>query len=177
MPRLYSWLYPSLWLVSMTLSGAQAQAQNLVRLASDNWCPYICSDGRDITDGLLVDVAREALTHAGYQVEPALLPLNRAMFMLEKGRIEGLYAPKIDPRLANSRAVMESRACFYTLPNNSWRYDGLPSLGKVTVASSTTMAMTMHSSTPILPRLKRRTLKTSRYGSGPPAARSISRCC
>lgn len=122
-----------------TMAGALAlacttpvRAAAPLRIASDDWCPYICvgGDGRTITSGFLVDATARALELAGLQVEPQLMPLNRALAFTLGGQVEGLYAPAIDKRLVMSAPVIRSRACFYTRAVSSWRYQGPASLAQ-----------------------------------------------
>jgi len=105
-----------------------AQAQAIVRLGSDDWCPFICAKSGRIVSGLLVEMTDQILQRAGLQSEPMLLPLNRAMLLAERGEIDGVYAPAMDKRLIYSKPLVESRACFYTLTDSSWRFAGLTSL-------------------------------------------------
>lgn len=119
--------------VALACAGAApAQAAPPLRLASDDWCPYICvgADGRSITSGFLVDATARALELAGLSVEPQLMPLNRALALTLGGQIEGLYAPAIDRRLVMSAPLIRSRACFYTRGVSTWRYQGLASLAQ-----------------------------------------------
>ncbi|WP_374420060.1 transporter substrate-binding domain-containing protein [Chromobacterium sp.] len=105
-----------------------ASAASVVKIASDDWCPYICADQSRIIGGYLVELTDQALNSQGYQVEAIFLPLNRAMKMTEEGVIDGIYAPALDQRLLLSKPMAYSRACFYTLKDSNWRYHGLPSL-------------------------------------------------
>ncbi|MBA5606752.1 transporter substrate-binding domain-containing protein [Duganella sp. FT3S] len=111
---------------------APARAAPPLRIASDDWCPYICvgSDGRTITSGFLVDATARALELAGLPVEPQLMPLNRALALTLGGQMDGLYAPAIDKRLIMSTPLIRSRACFYTRSVSSWHYQGLASLAQ-----------------------------------------------
>lgn len=110
------------------LSAPLAAAETRLSLASDDWCPYICSDGTALRGGLLVEAVEKALTDTGYRPEAQLMPLNRAMRMSLSGELEGIYAPAIDGRLHYSEPVLESRACFYTQADSRWRYAGPVSL-------------------------------------------------
>jgi polar amino acid transport system substrate-binding protein len=116
--------------LAMTMAPARAAAP--LRIASDDWCPYICvgGDGRTITSGFLVDVTARALELAGLPVEPQLMPLNRALALTLGGQVDGLYAPAIDRRLVMTAPLVRSRACFYTRSVSSWRYHGLASLAR-----------------------------------------------
>lgn len=115
-------------LAVLLLAAPLAQAGEPVRLASDAWCPFVCTKGEQVAGGYLVDAAAEALASQGIDAVPVLMPLNRAMQEAVHGRIDGVYAPAIDARLRLSVPLAYSRACFYTLPDSAWSYRGLDSL-------------------------------------------------
>lgn len=110
------------------LSPMFARAEGLVRLASDDWCPFVCAKDGKIIDGYLVDVTTRAMTLMGFHVEPIFLPLNRAILETITGDVEGVYAPPVHDRLRLSAPIAYSRACFYTRLGERWRYQGLDSL-------------------------------------------------
>ncbi|MBA5637726.1 transporter substrate-binding domain-containing protein [Duganella sp. LX20W] len=126
-----SWM----WTVAGALALAfvtPARAASPLRIASDDWCPYICvgGDGRSIASGFLVGATARALELNGLPVEPQLMPLNRALALVLAGQIDGLYAPSIDRRLVMSAPLIRSRACFYTRSISSWHYQGMASLAR-----------------------------------------------
>ncbi|GLQ30717.1 substrate-binding periplasmic protein [Litoribrevibacter albus] len=109
-------------------------AQESVSISSDIWCPFICGDDQSITGGLLVDVADEVFKQANIALESPLMPLNRAMMLVAKGQVDGIYAPAITDQLIMSETIVASRACFYTHINDDWRFEGIESLPAVTVS-------------------------------------------
>ncbi|SCK21113.1 ABC transporter substrate-binding protein [Vogesella sp. LIG4] len=109
-------------------------AQPEVRLASDDWCPFICASSQQLVGGYLVDASREILENAGYRQVPVFLPLNRAMLMTEQGAIHGVFAPSLDKRLKTSQPLATSRACFYTLADNNWQYRSRDSLKDISLS-------------------------------------------
>lgn len=115
-------------LAALLLAAPLAQAGEPVRLASDAFCPFVCTRGEQVAGGFLVDAAAEALASQGMDAVPLLMPLNRAMQETVRGRIDGVYAPAIDARLRLSVPLAHSRACFYTLKDSSWVYNGMASL-------------------------------------------------
>lgn len=118
----------SCWLLC---SHAPALAGEEIRLASNDWCPYICVQNGQISDGYLIDLVTQALALQGVQVQPLLLPYTRALRTAELGKLEGVYAPAADPRLRRSKPLGYSRACFYTRLDSEWRYRGIASLASV----------------------------------------------
>ncbi|WP_317204127.1 transporter substrate-binding domain-containing protein [Janthinobacterium sp.] len=108
-------------------------AGGVVRLASDAWCPFVCTADGKITGGYLVDVVAQAMAASGYLVEPTLMPLNRAISETRSGDMEGVYAPPVDERLRLSPPIAYSRACFFTRAGENWSYREQRSLVGVTV--------------------------------------------
>ncbi|MES2017853.1 MAG: transporter substrate-binding domain-containing protein [Pseudomonadota bacterium] len=106
----------------------QAFGEGVLRLASDDWCPYVCTKDGKIVNGYLVEVTAKSMAAMGYRVEPVLLPLNRAMSMSASGDVEGVYAPPADARLRPSTVIAYSRACFYTRADSTWMYRGPASI-------------------------------------------------
>lgn len=100
----------------------------VVRLASDDWCPYVCSHAGKIEGGFVVEVASRALAATGFRVETHLLPLSRALHQTEAGNIDGVFAPPGDARLLPSGVLAYSRACFFTTAKSAWSFWGIQSL-------------------------------------------------
>ncbi|ATQ77172.1 hypothetical protein CR152_23625 [Massilia violaceinigra] len=109
-------------LVAVLILPVPAAASGVIRMASDEWCPFVCATDGKLTGGYLVDATLQAMGAAGYLVEPVLMPLNRAMRETRTGDIEGVYAPPVDDRLRLSAPIAYSRACFYTRANEKWAY-------------------------------------------------------
>lgn len=115
-------------LACLLASADGARAGALIRLGSDDGCPYVCAlDGKP-PGGYLVELASMAMAAEGYRLEPVLMPLNRAITQSVHGDIEGVYAPPIDRRLRLSAPVAQSRACFYTRAGDDWRFHSMSSL-------------------------------------------------
>lgn len=105
-----------------------ALAADVVRLASDEWCPYVCTANGRIQGGYVVEVTSRAMAVTGWRVEPFLMPLNRAMRQTVQGDLDGVFAPPEDARLLPSTVLGYSRACLYVRAGSNWRYRGLRSL-------------------------------------------------
>ncbi len=110
-----------------------ARPSQVLKLASDDWCPYVCVENGHIASGFLVDLASEAMGISGYKVEPTLLPFTRAINETASGDIQGVLSPPYDARLRISPAIIYTRSCFYTLNNQNWTYRGLSTLQNVTL--------------------------------------------
>ena len=108
-------------------------SQTKIRIASDDWCPYVCVDNGQISGGFLVDVVTEAMKLRDIQVESVLVPFSRAMNEAKFGIVQGIYSPPNDPRLSMSASISYARSCFYTLADSTWFYKNLGSLQNITV--------------------------------------------
>lgn len=113
---------------ALLCSSAPLLAQDVVRLASDEWCPYVCTRNGRVDGGFVVEVASKSLGAAGTRVESYLLPLNRAVGQTKAGDIDGVFASPDDARLQPGPVLGYSRACFYTAIKTSWTYRGVWSL-------------------------------------------------
>ncbi|CUI02811.1 ABC-type amino acid transport/signal transduction system [Janthinobacterium sp. CG23_2] len=120
-------------LLAVLILPVPAAASGVIRMASDDWCPYVCATDGKLTGGYLVDATLQAMGAAGYTVDPILMPLNRAMRETRTGDIEGVYAPPVDARLRLSAPIAYSRACFYTRASEKWAYRDQRSLAGITV--------------------------------------------
>lgn len=114
---------------ALLLSCGPLPAGEALRLASDDWCPFVCAAAGKPIDGYLVETTARALQLGGYSGVAVLMPLNRAMLAAQSGAIQGVYAPPIDQRLRLSVPVYQSRACFYSLGGEQWTYGGVATLG------------------------------------------------
>lgn len=123
----------SLLALGIVCFAADLQAGVVLKLASDDWCPYICAEKTEIKSGFLVDLTARAMASEGYQVEAVLRPLNRAILETVNGNIQGVYAPPIDQRLRQSAPLAYSRACFYTRVGDSWTYQGMATMKQRTI--------------------------------------------
>ncbi len=112
----------SVLLAGCLMQAGLARADGLIRLASDDWCPFVCAVDGKLVSGYLVELTERAMALEGNRVEPVLMPLNRAILQTARGDIEGVYAPPIDRRLHLSAPLAHSRACFYTRADDSWTY-------------------------------------------------------
>lgn len=109
------------------------QASQRVRLASDDWCPFVCAQNGKIQNGFLVEVSIKAMALSGYKVEAELRPLTRAIHETAIHTIAGVYAPPLDQGLRLSAPITYSRACFYSRMEGSWEYKNMNSLNGKTI--------------------------------------------
>lgn len=108
-------------------------SQTTIRLASDEWCPYVCVENGQITGGFLVEIVTLSMQVKGIKVESVLVPFSRAMNETANGNVQGIYSPPADPRLILSVPIVYARSCFYTLSDYNWFYKDLSSLKNTTL--------------------------------------------
>ncbi|MFD2264859.1 substrate-binding periplasmic protein [Lacibacterium aquatile] len=79
-----NWLMalPAITMAAFT-QGASAQT---VTIASDLWCPYICSDKAN--PGAIIEAAAKAVALKGYKLEFKEIPYTRAIQMAEYGELD-----------------------------------------------------------------------------------------
>lgn len=80
-PRLFG-VFFLLW---STLSGTVSWAQDLKIIFPQFTPPYVFEKG----DGIVVDIVREALAPAGYQVVPVYVPIGRGFELFAEKRVDG----------------------------------------------------------------------------------------
>ncbi len=125
--------YKRILFVLCVFSSPSAHASDKVKLASDDWCPFVCVQNGKIQNGFLVDVSIKAMALSGYHVEPELRPLTRAIHETVHHIIAGVYAPPFDQNLRLSLPIAYSRACFYSRIDGTWQYKNMNSLSEQSI--------------------------------------------
>lgn len=102
-----------------------------ITLASDEWCPYICTNKDN--PGYMVELTKLALEQAGYKVVYQQLPLSRAISLASNGKIDGILGLSADHiltyRLQSNSVVIGSFSYDYFVRKGfDWRYQGDNSL-------------------------------------------------
>ncbi|MCG8614130.1 MAG: transporter substrate-binding domain-containing protein [Pseudomonadales bacterium] len=100
-----------------------------LRLASTNWCPYVCGD--PARPGFIHEYLKTLLAAAKIELSVEVLPWSRAIGMAEKGHFDGLLtatrseAPDfLFPTVPTGYYQM----CFYTRPDSTLVYRNRSSL-------------------------------------------------
>lgn len=112
---------------ALLLCTALAATAEPLRLAGDDWCPYICPDDPDKPGYLL-----EALTRVLEQsptFEP--LPWPRALQMAREGLVDGVvgaYREEAEDLLIGHEPIGWVTMRFYTRADSQWSYQGPASL-------------------------------------------------
>ncbi|MEQ6886962.1 transporter substrate-binding domain-containing protein [Salicola sp. Rm-C-2C1-2] len=127
-----------LTLVALTVFLFAAPAQgaedgNVVTLVADEWCPFNCAPDAD-SPGILVEIARQALSLEGYRVDYQSMPWRRAIRDVRKGTFHGIIGtgPAETPNFHfPDQPLALAHHSLFTLPDSDWRYTGLDSLPAV----------------------------------------------
>ncbi len=113
---------------------AQADSRTVV-IGSDPWCPYICDTGES-RQGMMVDIAREALAYSDYEVIYSNINWARAKQMVLAGDIDGLVGTSktahTDYHFPENALAM-ARSCFFRRAADSWEYKSPRSLDSQTM--------------------------------------------
>ncbi|QQX80789.1 transporter substrate-binding domain-containing protein [Shewanella sp. KX20019] len=121
-------------LVILSLS-FPAQAEQIV-IASDIWCPYICTDN----SGYLVELTQQAFLTVGVSAKFETLPFQRALRLAQRNQIHAVLAVSPEhiehfklqtPNIALGQYSND----FYVHSSNDWHYSTLSDLNGKAVAS------------------------------------------
>lgn len=121
--RTLSSLLASLLVLLSLNHGARAEP---IRLAIDDWCPYICS-ATGPKRGILVDVVEEAFASQGKQVQFVWLPFAREIIAVRKNQVHGmvgLIKPAAPDLVYPDEPVISTQFCFFTHPSSNWSFEG-----------------------------------------------------
>lgn len=122
-----AWLLAMLWL----LSAGTLRAETLV-IAGDLWCPVNCAADAE-RPGIFVELAQQIFAESGIEVEYRVLNWARAVADTRSGRLGAVIGAGVQDApdfIFTPTAPGLSRMCFYALRGDSWRYQGLESLGQ-----------------------------------------------
>jgi polar amino acid transport system substrate-binding protein len=118
----------SLLLLS-TLSNADSK---VINIGSDPWCPYVCLID-DNHQGLMVDIAREALALSNFRLNFKIINWARAKESVKTGKLDGIIGMTLEKDTAtqyyfSNTKLAESQTCFYKRANDEWEYKSVASL-------------------------------------------------
>lgn len=109
---------------------SNTQAASKIVLATDPWCPYICSADSD-KPGFLIEVVKAALAESGYIVDFETINWARSIEQVRSGRIDGLvgtYKSDAPDFYYGQQHITLSEMCFFTQMDDDWRYNEPASL-------------------------------------------------
>lgn len=118
-------------LACLACSGV-ARGETLV-IAADIWCPVNCAADSE-RPGIFIELARDIFAEAGIEVRYEMRNWARVLQEVRRGEINAAVGAGVGDApdfLFTETPVAMSRNCFYTLPDSTWRYDGLASLADV----------------------------------------------
>ncbi|MDX1949742.1 MAG: transporter substrate-binding domain-containing protein [Rickettsiales bacterium] len=107
-----------------------------VIIAADEWCPYNCIPNSKY-EGVLVEIARQALKEHNIEVKYITMPWARAVEQARLGKIDAVFgASKPDtpdfifPKTPQQKMV---NAFYVTDKNKDWKYEGIKSLENMSI--------------------------------------------
>ncbi len=106
-----------------------------VVLAADPWCPHNCVSG-STSEGYMVDLAREALGRAGFEVTYVNMSWARALEQARAGHIDGIigaFTSDAPDFIFPEEHLGTSHIELYTQPGQDWHYEGIDSLRSQTL--------------------------------------------
>lgn len=112
-------------------------AADTITLVADNWCPYNCG-AADANPGILIEVAKYALTKAGHTVEYSNVPWARAIEDSRSGKytgIVGAYKDDAPDFVFPEKGIMPSSNDFFVKSGSAWKFSGIASLDTVSLGT------------------------------------------
>ncbi|WP_349342327.1 transporter substrate-binding domain-containing protein [Marinobacter sp. MMG032] len=128
---------------------APSNPRQRVVIAADPWCPHNCEAGSE-HEGYMIDIAREAFSLAGIDVEYVNMSWARALQQARDGYIDAVVGalPGDAPDFVfPDAATGYSTIALYTHPDNDWQYGGIESLSELTL-----LAINGYAYSPVLDR-------------------------
>lgn len=116
--------------VNLPATDTPRSSDRVVILAADPWCPYNCISGA-APEGYMVDLAREALGLAGFELTYVNMSWARALEQAESGYIDGVigaFTTDAPGFTFPEEHLGISHIELYTEPGQNWRYEGIDSL-------------------------------------------------
>jgi len=119
--------------ILLSLSPLSSGEQQTISVGSDPWCPYIC-EYNDGHNGVLVDIAREALAESGIILDFEMINWARAKRMVQLGELDGIIGMSHTEQSEtqyhfSNTAIGQSQICFYRRIDDVWEYKNPNSLG------------------------------------------------
>lgn len=110
-------------------------ANRIVVLAADPWCPHNCVSG-STPEGYMVDLAREALGLAEFEINYVNMSWARALEQARAGYIDGIigaFTSDAPDFIFPEESLGTSHIELYTQPGQDWHYEGVDSLRNQTL--------------------------------------------
>lgn len=131
----YRWL--AAMLVVLCLGHGQMVVADTLDIVGDEWCPYNCSPG-DLEPGFMIEIAESALSQFGHKVVYKTVPWSRALEDARAGTyagVVGAYKEDAPGFIFPETVIAESGNYFFVLPDNTWKFEGIASLAKISLGA------------------------------------------
>lgn len=114
----------------LALACGSAQAETIITLAADPWCPHTCAalGGKP---GTMVEIATRAFAARGITVRYKTMAWARAMVEVRAGKIDGAVgalAGEAGDLVLHAEPLGRQTNAFIARANDAWRFAGLASL-------------------------------------------------
>ncbi|WP_390617606.1 hypothetical protein [Maricurvus nonylphenolicus] len=135
--KIYHRLSSVALIISTVLSANTVQAETIT-VAVNEYCPITCIINQAKPGGLAVDVMEIAFPSPTYTLLYEEMPFMRGLQQTQEGTTTAMATEEEDPNfnlVYPKHFRIHSKACTYTLPNSTWRYnpDDLSSLDEVKI--------------------------------------------
>ncbi|GIU21104.1 hypothetical protein TUM4433_00030 [Shewanella schlegeliana] len=105
-------------------------------VASDIWCPYICTDN----SGYVVELTQQAFASVDIEVKFESLPFQRALTLTSQHKLDAVLAVTAEhistfSLSSNHVPIGQYTNDFYTPVNSNWQYSSLKSLDSKLIAT------------------------------------------
>jgi polar amino acid transport system substrate-binding protein len=122
--------------ISFTAS-AQSEKTKKIVITSDPWCPYACDTDSKFRNGYLIDIAKEILSEAGYNLVYKTNNWARALKETREGKIQGIAGVTDGDKegLIFTTELGLSENCFVVMPEESWHYKDKNSLKEISMGA------------------------------------------
>lgn len=116
----------ALSLICLGYASLSFAENKVIKVAADPWCPYNC-DPKDEHQGLMIDIAREALAMSGYKLNYESMNWARAKLAVQTGTLDGIVGMAKTERSSplyhfTSMPLGESKICLYKRKGDPWTY-------------------------------------------------------
>ena len=118
----------------LSLSSVTNADPKTITIGADPWCPYNCDPAAE-AQGLMVDIAKEALALSWFSLEYQVINWARAKRLVQSGQLDGIIGmvrtDSSEPLyFFTDTPLGQSQICFYRRADDDWVYQSIESLGK-----------------------------------------------
>ncbi len=125
-------------LISPAFLQAKDNLPKTIILGADEWCPYNCTPKAKY-EGILVEIARQAMSEYNIEVKYILMPWSRAVEQGRSGKIYGIIGaskPDAPDFIYPKTPQHKMKNAFYVSEKNkNWEYKGVKSLENLSLGT------------------------------------------